>query len=294
MAVKRRRRFSLDTRLALEGYLFMSLWIVGFVLFMAFPLVYSLVISFYKVNFLGAEIRMDFVGLNNFKYAFLKDTQFPTLFFLFMKQTVLILFIIVLFAMIVAVLVSQRFPGRFLYRAIFFLPVVLSSNSILNRLETSQGGKLAFLEDYDIAGWLQQYLSKGMSEPLLAVLNNFVLILWFSGVQVLIFLGGLQTISPSVYEAARIDGATPWESFWKITLPGIAPFIMLNLIYTTVDQFTSPFSDLMQYIAQVRTNPIMGFGYSSSLGWIFFMFVLVFIGLIILFGRRLAFSQGDR
>jgi ABC-type sugar transport system permease subunit len=294
MAVKRRRRFSLDTRLALEGYMFMSLWIVGFVLFMAFPLLYSLVISFYKVNFLGAEIRMDFVGLNNFKYAFLKDTQFPTLFLLFMKQTVLILFIIVLFALIVAVLVSQRFPGRFLYRAIFFLPVVLSSNSILDRLEASQGGKLAFLENYDIAGWLQQYLSKGMSDPLLAVMNNFVLILWFSGVQVLIFLGGLQTISPSVYEAARIDGATPWESFWKITLPGIAPFVMLNLVYTTVDQFTSPFSDLLQYIAQVRTNPIMGFGYSSSLGWIFFMFVLVFIGLIMLLGRRLAFSQGDR
>ncbi|MDF2659858.1 MAG: transporter permease [Paenibacillus sp.] len=289
----RRKRLRLDTRKALEGYMFMSVWIVGFLVFMAFPLVYSFVISFYKVNFLGSEIRMDFVGLRNFQYAFLKDEKFPTLLPLYMKQTVLILFVIVLFALIVAILVSQKFPGRAIYRVIFFLPVVLSSNSILNRLEASGGGKLAILEQFDVAGWLTIYLSAGLAEPLIGVLNNFVLILWYSGVQVLIFVGGIQTISSSVYEAARIDGATPWESFWKITLPGLAPFIMLNLIYTTVDQFTSPFSDLLTYIAQVRTNPIMGFGYSSALGWIFFAFVLVWIGFMLLVGKRFAFDRAE-
>lgn len=289
----RRKRLRLDTRKALEGYMFMSVWIVGFLVFMAFPLVYSFVISFYKVNFLGSEIRMDFVGLRNFQHAFLKDEKFPTLLPLYMKQTVLILFVIVLFALIVAILVSQKFPGRAIYRVIFFLPVVLSSNSILNRLEESGSGKLTVLEQFDVAGWLTTYMSAGLAEPLIGVLNNFVLILWYSGVQVLIFVGGMQTISASVYEAARIDGATPWESFWKITLPGLAPFIMLNLIYTTVDQFTSPFSDLLTYIAQVRTNPIMGFGYSSALGWIFFAFVLALIGLMLLAGRRFAFEKGE-
>ncbi|PYI53372.1 carbohydrate ABC transporter permease [Paenibacillus flagellatus] len=288
-AVKRKRgRMRLNARLALEGYLFMSVWIVGFLAFMAFPLVYSLVISFYKVNFLGSEIRMNFVGLDNFRYAFLKDEKFPTMFALYVKQTVVILFVIVLFALIVSILVSQKFPGRAIYRVIFFLPVVLSSNSILNRLEESGEGKLAVLEQFDVAGWLTSYLPGGMAAPLIGVLNNFVLILWYSGVQVLIFMGGMQTISASVYEAARIDGASPWESFWKITLPGLAPFIVLNFVYTTVDQFTSPFSELLTYIAGVRTNPIMGFGYSSALGWIFFLFVLALIGCILLVGRKFA------
>lgn len=293
MRLAKRKRLRLDTRLALEGYLFMSVWIVGFLVFMAFPLVYSLVISFFKVNYLGAEIRMDFVGLRNFQYAFLKDEKFPTMFALYIKQTVVILFVIVLFALIVAVLVSQKFPGRTVYRVIFFLPVVLSGNSILSRLEDSGTGKLAIMDNFDIAGWLTLYLPGGIAEPLIGVLNNFVLIIWYSGVQVLIFLGGMQTISASVYEAARIDGASPWESFWKITLPGIGPFIVLNFVYTTVDQFTSPFSELLTYIAQVRTNPIMGFGYSSALGWIFFLFVLVLIGIMLLVGRRLAFDRVD-
>lgn len=290
----KKRRFSLDMRMAAEGYMFMSVWIVGFVLFMAFPLFFSLYISFFNVNFLGSDIKMSFVGVKNFQHAFLKDEQFPTLFFLYMKQTVLIVFIIVLFALIVSVLVNQRFRGRSVFRAIFFLPVILSSNSILNRLEESNEGQLSFLGSYDVAGWLTTYLSESMAEPLLNVLNNFVLILWFSGVQVLIFIGGMQTISPSVYEAARIDGATPWESFWKITLPGLAPFVVLNLIYTTVDQFTSPFSDLLMYVANVRTNPLLGFGYSSALGWIFFLFVILMIGLILLGSRRWLASPADK
>lgn len=272
----------------------MSVWIAGFLLFMAFPLFYSLYISFFNVNFLGSEIRLQFVGIRNFQHAFLKDEQFPTLFFLYMKQTVLIVFIIVLFALIVSVLVNQKFRGRAVMRAIFFLPVILSSNSILGRLGENNEGQLAFLEQYDVAGWLTTYLTPGLADPLINILDNFVLILWYSGVQVLIFIGGMQTISPSVYEAARIDGATPWESFWKITLPGLAPFIVLNLIYTTVDQFTAPFSELLTYIANVRTNPLLGFGYSSALGWIFFLFVIVLIGLILLASRRWLVSPADK
>lgn len=290
----KRKRFNIRMRQEVEGYLFMAPWIIGFFVFMAYPLFFSLAISFYKVNFLGSEIKMDFVGLKNFRYAFLSDEKFTTYFFLYCKQTVLIIFIIVLFSLIVSVLISQKFPGRAVFRAIFFLPVILSSNSILDRLESDKGGTLTFLKNYDVIGWIQSFLSKGLADPLVNVLNNFVLILWYSGVQVIIFLGGMQTISPSVYEAARIDGASPWESFWKITLPGLSPFIVLNLVYTTVDQFTAPFSDLLTYIASVRTNPIMGFGYSSALGWIFFAFVLLFIGVIMLLSRKVMASPGNR
>jgi ABC-type sugar transport system permease subunit len=141
-----RKRLGIRMRREIEGYLFMAPWIIGFLVFMAYPLLFSLVISFYKVNFLGSEIRMDFVGLKNFQHAFLSDEKFPTYFFLYIKQTGLIIFIIVLFALIISVLISQKFPGRAVFRAIFFLPVILSSNSNLDRLESSKIGTLKILE----------------------------------------------------------------------------------------------------------------------------------------------------
>jgi ABC-type sugar transport system permease subunit len=111
-------------------------------------------------------------------------------------------------------------------------------------------------------------------------MDSFVLVLWYSGVQILIFLAGRQTIPPSVYEASRIDGANPWETFWKITLPAMIPFILLNLIYTTVDLFTFPSNPIL---TQVNTTE---YGRSSALAWIYFVIIFVFIGIILLLFSR--------
>src|SRR5690606_11050670 len=131
---------------------------------------------------------------------------------------------------------------------------------------------LDFLEQFNLTTMVVTHLPEVWANPIVKVLDSFVLILWYSGVQILIFLAGRQTISPSVYEAARIDGANPWETFWKITLPAMIPFISLNLIYTTVDLFTFPGNPIL---SQVNSTD---YGLSSALAWIYFVIIFAFLG----------------
>ncbi|MDF2815009.1 MAG: transporter permease, partial [Paenibacillus sp.] len=158
--------------------------------------------------------------------------------------------------------------------AVFFLPVIFTTGQVLTEFISEGEGNLDFLARYYLTALIVTYVPAAWAEPIVRVLDSFVLILWYSGVQILIFLAGRQTIPPSVYEAARIDGANPWETFWKITLPAMMPFILLNLIYTTVDLFTFPGNPIL---TQVNTAE---YGLSSALAWIYFVIIFIFLGLI--------------
>lgn len=261
------------------GYMFILPWMVGFGLFMAFPLGWSLYLSFNKAT-LGAEgFKLDWVGLGNFKDALLKDNEYPAELMAFFMQVVLMIPIIVLFALFVSLFLNQRFAGRFLYRSIFFLPVIFATGQVLLELFNQGAGEIPFLEQYGIEGLLYQYVSPVFLEPIMSVLNSIVLILWNSGVQILIFIAAFQTIPRTVYEALYIDGATPWESFWRITLPGIAPFIALNTLFTIVDLFTFPSNPVMAQIANNMFKIDTGYGYASALAWLYFALVLVLLGI---------------
>jgi ABC-type sugar transport system permease subunit len=129
---------------------------------------------------------------------------------------------------------------------------------------------------------LQTNLSPAWSGPLVAVIQQLILVLWYSGVQILIFLAGLQKVNTQVYEAASIDGASPWEIFWKITLPVVKPFILVNLIYTTVDLFTNSLNDVILLIKENMFKVETGFGYATSLAWIYFTIIFVLLLLMVL------------
>ena len=129
------------------------------------------------------------------------------------------------------------------------------------------------------------YFGADIVDLVQTVFGRLVTVLWRSGVQILLFLAGLQSISPSLYEAARIDGATEWELFWKVTIPMISPMMLLNLVYTIVDSFTSLDNELLQYIRTAGfTNA--EFQYSSALGWIYFAFIGVLVGIIFAIMKR--------
>ncbi len=190
--------------------------------------------------------------------------------------------VILVFSLLIAVLLNQKLRGRFLFRAIFFLPVIFTTGYLLTEFVTQGEGSLGFLERFGLGEYLDAFLGdSAWGEPVMQVLNRFVLVLWYSGVQILIFLAGRQTISASAYEAARIDGASPWEVFWKITLPAMAPFILLNLIYTVVDMFTFPFNPVIQLIGEGN------YGYDSALAWIYFMIIVIFLSIVMLIYMRL-------
>lgn len=264
-----------------EGIFLILPWIVGFVLFVSFPLLYSLYMSFHSVRITGTGILHEYVGIKYYYSILFEDGGvFYDQLLPFLRQVLFMIPIIVVFSFMVSIMLNQKFRGRGLFRAVFFLPVIFSSGNVIDRFLSQGRGQLGFLEQFSVSTTLAQYLPASWATPIVSVLNSFVLILWYSGVQILLFLAGRQTISASVYEAARIDGANPWEMFWKITLPAMMPFVLLNTIYTVVDLFTFPGNPI---IASV--NPTQ-YGPTSALIWIYFAIILLFLGLAyLLLGR---------
>lgn len=289
---KRIRRMRIG--MAMGTLLFLSPWMIGVLAFVAYPLLFSLYLSFQKVGITpdGSGFAYTFVGLANFKHAFFRDNVFPVELFLFIRETILIVPITVIFALLVSLLLNQRFPGRFLFRAIFFLPVIFSTGQVLLALFDQGQGEVSLLEQYPIEDLVYDSLPLFLAEPLVGILSKFILILWFSGIQIIIFLAAFQTIPKSVYEAAQIDGATPWESFWKITFVPLLPFIFLNLVYTVVDLSFSPFNPVLKHIMHNMVQLDAGYGYASAIGWIYFTFIMLLIGGLLLLARLFNSGKG--
>ncbi|MCQ6563539.1 carbohydrate ABC transporter permease [Paenibacillus mendelii] len=293
---KRAWAITMEGRTAIGGYLFLLPWLVGLVLFVLYPLFYSMYMSFHRVRFTGEGMVLERPGWDNYTYAFFSDNVFVAAILGTLKNSLFIIPIIVVFAFFVAILLNLKFPGRFFFRGIFFLPVIFGTGQVIMQIfGVASAGRLEMLDRYNVAIFITNNLPEVWAEPVLSVLNSFVLILWYSGVQILIFISGLQTIGISVYEAAKIDGATPWETFWKITLPAMTPFILLNLIYTIVDMFTLPLiNPIMEMIVENMSKPQLGYGYASAQGWIYFIFMFALLLLVLLISRRWVYYAGKR
>ncbi|WP_144933263.1 carbohydrate ABC transporter permease [Paenibacillus sp. 32O-W] len=270
----------------LEGTLFIAPWLIGFIVFLGFPLVFSLYMSFHSVKILPTRMSYEFVGLKYYREILFGSSAFYDELIPFFQEVVIMIPVILIFSLLIAILLNQKLRGRFLFRGIFFLPVIFTTGYVLTEFVNQGEGSLGFLERFALGSYLDAFLGdSSWAKPVKEVLNRFVLVLWYSGVQILIFLAGRQTISVSAYESARIDGASPWEVFWKITLPAMSPFILLNLIYTVVDMFTFPFNPIISLIGKGN------YGYNSSLAWIYFLVIIVFLSLVLWIYSRLNRNQ---
>ncbi|GIN56897.1 carbohydrate ABC transporter permease [Lederbergia ruris] len=273
----KKRRMNAKVARNLEGSLFIAPWLLGFLIFLAFPLGFSFYMSFHKVKILPGGMQYDFNGVGYYREILFNSSEFYDQLIPYFQEVVLMIPIILIFSLMIAILLNQKLHGRFLFRAIFFLPVIFTTGYLLTEFVNQGEGSLGFLEKFALGGYLDTFLGdSSWAQPVKTLLNRFVLVLWYSGVQILIFLAGRQTIPNSAYESARIDGANPWEVFWKITLPAMSPFIFLNLIYTVVDMFTFPFNPIIDLIGTGN------YGYSSALAWIYFLIIVIFL-LIVMF-----------
>lgn len=269
-------------RRTIAGYCFIMPWVIGFILFMAYPLYSSLKMSFNKVFITTTGIVMEPVGWENYKRAFLSDTTFIEEMLGFLKSVVFMVPIVIVFSLFVALLINQPIRLKGFFRSIFFLPVVITSGEVVKELFSQGATSIPIVERYGIINWIQDNLSRSWADPIIGIIEQLIVVLWFSGVQILIFLAGLQKVNSQIYEAAQIDGASPWEIFWKITLPGIKAFILVNIIYTIVDLFTNSLNDVILLIKEHMFRVDTGFGYATSLSWIYFGFIFVALLLIIL------------
>jgi ABC-type sugar transport system permease subunit len=279
-------KLSKKKREAFTGYALVLPWVAGFLLFMAYPIYFSLYMSFNRVTITSTGIATEYIRGDNYKYAFLSDPEFVEKLLLFIKTVIGMIPIIIVFSLLVALLINQPIRMKGLFRAIFFLPVIITSGEVVNELFSQGATAIPLVEKYGLVELIKNNLSPAWSTPLVSLIQQMILILWFSGVQILIFLAGLQKVNKQIYEAAAIDGASPWVIFWKITLPSIKPFIAVNLIYTTVDLFTNTFSDVIIVIKENMFRLDTGFGYATALAWIYFAVIFVFLMFILLLFRK--------
>ena len=280
-----RRSLKIETKDKLVGLTFISPWLIGFLLFSAFPLGYCLYMAFNDVIFTTDKLKLSFVGVANFKKALFEDAEIINKFVLFLQQSIIIIPIIVVFALIIALMLNQKFKGRGFIRSIFFLPVVLTSGNLISALTNQKQGTISFLQSTTVSAMLTS-IGGTWAITIKSVLDSFLIILWYSGVQMLLLLAGMQSINPSIYEAARIDGAGKWESLWMITLPGLTPFIFISVIYTIVDQFTSPFNPILAIINHYSMGASAKYGYAAAISWLFFIVILLILGLCMLIFRK--------
>lgn len=290
--MKNRFRMSMRARHIFEGYSFISIWIIGFLLFMAIPLGRSFYYSLHDLKPSKDGMISTYVGLTHFRGAFTTDVNFLPLLQTTIGKMLSQVPLILIFAMFSALLLNRKSFGRIFFRGVFFLPVIIASGAILRKLLEQGAAKLPIFYQYDLFGKLVVFIPAQVLEPLLQYADSLTLVMWDSGVQILIFLAGLQTISPQLYEAAKCDGATKWESFWKITFPMIMPMIFVNTLYSIVNSFTKADNDVMNHILNVvfRSND---YGYGSAIGWVYFIIIFILLGFVFLaFRKGLAATEG--
>lgn len=274
----------LAKREALTGLLFVSPWIVGAVLFLAYPLITSFWYALNNIRITPLGKNFTFLGYGNFTQILLSDADFPTQLIDYLVSTIISVPVIVVFALIIAMMLNENIKAKGFFRLIFFLPVIIVSGPILGMLNQQGAGSITAIDTQAISSAITSFLPSAIGEPIAEIFENMVTILWYSGVQILIFLSGLQKIDRSMYEAAKIDGGSGWECFWKITLPTIKPLILLNCVYTVVFISNNDQNAIIELIknAMFSGTAEKGYGYASAMAWLYSIVVLLIVGLFAL------------
>lgn len=276
--VKQRRKFiTMERRRVLEAYMFISPWLIGTAVFFVNAIISSIRLSFSDIVQLKGFV-MEYVGLANYEHIFMFDINFMPTFVEVVIDTVVNTPLTLVFSLIIAMLINRNVPGRGFFRTTFFLPVLLGSGYVMEQLlQIDATGAVGV--GITLPAMFQGMLGSTFAPLIQTVLDRITVVLWKSGVQIILFLAGLQGISSSLYEAAKCDGATQWEVFWKITLPMISPIILLNFVYTMVTYFTAADNALVKYIIkQVFTNK--QFARGAAMGWVYFAFAFVMCGVV--------------
>lgn len=284
--IQRRRR---------AGLLFTTPFIIGFLCFYLQPLLLSLYYTFLDVQpAKGGGLTMSWYELGNYQYLFNKETAYWQALIDTLRDMALTTPVILVFSLFISVILNQKFHGRMLARAVFFMPVVVTSGIIMSIVKGD-----VFIDSVETDASSTVFKATGMTQILqgmnlpdniisifTTLVNSTFDTLWKCGVQILLFLAALQSVSPALYEAAKIEGATGWEVFWKVTFPNVAPIILVNLIYTIIDSITDASNKLMTTINETAFNK-MKYSLASLEAWIFFLILLVIIGLIFLIANLL-------
>ncbi len=264
------------------AYLFLLPWIVGVGLLVVRPLFLSIYYSFCDVTITAHGIQNDWIAWKNFQEIWVRDINFVDRELKFLIQVMLQVPIIVIFALLAALMLNTNLKGKGIFRTIFFLPVIVVSGPIINELQGQGATTISPSDQQIVVEAISSVLPEWLAEPITGLFAQLILILWYSGIQIIMFLAILQKIDLNMIEAAKIDGATGWEVFWKITLPAIKSIILLNAVYTLVYLANSTGNGVINLISNAMLQSTRGYGYASAMSWMHTIIVLLMLGIIFL------------
>lgn len=285
MADRKKSKSSYEKRQNRLGYAFMLPWIIGFLIFTLIPFVATIALSFCNVstNITGYDIS--FAGGSNYYTAFFKNTEFIPALGEFMAMAVPYTFVIIIVSFVMAYLLNKIEVGKGLMRTIYFLPVIIMSGPVMSQILDKADDAVQMAQGmqggYDgvfILEMIRSY-SPQIARFMEGVFDQLTMILWFTGIPIVLFVSGLQRINISLYEAAKIDMANEWQILWKITIPMIKPTALVATIFTIAQLGTYDTSAIYSLIKTATSNTNGGFGFAATYSWIYCIVVLIMIGL---------------
>ncbi|MBE6798516.1 MAG: sugar ABC transporter permease [Ruminococcaceae bacterium] len=284
------------------GRLFVLHWEIGLILFFVVPLIKSLYFAFCDLSFGDEGYEYQFAGLTHFKYAINEDPEYVDRLLGTLASSAGSLPVIVILSLILALLLNQKFKGRLFFRALYFLPVIIASGVVITHLFSSTSSELSssgvsdsfasnMITADEILGWLS--LPPKVIEGFSGLLNNIFNLVWNCGIQIVLFISGMQSIPDSLYEVSKVEGATKWEEFWFITLPMLSRTLILVIIFTMVELVTDKNNDIMSLAYQLMQHGATNFGKASAMLWIYFGIVSVIMALLMFAYNALFLKRWD-
>lgn len=300
--MKKKKSFlSLKAKESAAGRIFVLPFYIGFLLFSLVPLVETLIMTVNDVKIEYGGYNMTYVGLENFNYIYNVDTEFLYNLFSAVGNMLWQVPVVLIISIILAQIINTDFAGRTFVRAILFVPVIVMTGTVVLIIQNDvvasaalnggivAGGEIEYttgLEDI----LLQAGLGSKVIEFFITLTNSMFNLVWKTGVQIVIFLAGLQGISPSLYEASSIEGATKWENFFKITLPMMMPMVVINTVFTIVDFFTDTTNAAMNQV-MVAVEGLL-FGRAAAMAWSYFVLIAIMITIVMLILSKLSKKYG--
>ncbi len=288
--MKKRFRMSLTARSAWTGRAFVLLFYIGFIFFFLAPLIQSIRFSFSNVNISSEGYQTEWIGWKNYIDNFTGSATFIGNLQASLLQMLWKLPVILISSLFLAILLNQKFRGRTFIRAVFFLPAIVASGIVITIIKNDNLAASVLTGNMISSGsvfksdFLGNFLSElGLGEKISGyatmISNQMFDSLWLTGIQMIIFLAGLQSIPSQLYEVSAIEGATAWENFWMITIPMLMPIILVNTVYTIVDTFTDNSNAVMQQVLLNVKN--VNLGWASSMAWTYFAIIGVILAIIL-------------
>ncbi len=282
------------------GYLFTMHWIIGIVIFFALPLIQSIIFSFSEIEVISGGIDINLIGLANYKQILLADAKYETWLTNSVTSYLYSLPLIILLSMSLALILNQKFRGRLFFRALYFLPVIISTGAVINlifKTTSSDMSNIGVSDAYsanmisvddivkllDIQGEVAKYIT--------VTISKIFDLVWSCGIQIVLFLAGLQSVPQSFFEASRVEGATKWEEFWFITFPMLSRVTLLVTVFTMVELITSERTTLIKNVySMMRTG---NYDETSAMMWFYFLICGGIMALIVFLYTRFLMKRWE-